>query len=313
LPFEAARVTQHIGLVGCGNWGRLILRDLKALGCRVSVVSNCPSSRLNAEDFGADRILHSSDEFDDSIHGFVVATPIVSHAEAIFALLRFQKPVFVEKPLTNSPELARALVDAAADRLFVMDKWRYHPGIEALREIAVSGELGPVESIRTARLGWSNSQQDVDSLWVLLPHDLSIVLEILGCIPDPECAIPEYSDSRLTGLVGLLGGSPRVIVAVSEKSVDTIRSVAVNFRYGAALLADSYSACIKLRRAPGGRPASDNPIEIRPVSNELPLLRELKTFLTYLRGGPPPKTSSSEGLRVVEVIADLRSRANLQG
>jgi predicted dehydrogenase len=305
-------VTPHIGLVGCGNWGRYILRDLKGLGCRVTVVAVSPQTRQNAE-FAADHILDSVEEFGAGVDGFVVATPTSLHAETVTALLRFQRPIFCEKPLTNNLDAARLLVQTGGDRIFVMDKWRYHPGIEALRDIAASGELGPVESIRSFRLGWANPHADVDSTWILLPHDLTIVLEILGHIPEPVSAVPEYANARLTGLTAVLGESPNIVAAVSEKSVENIRSISLNFRDGAATLEDSYAVCIKVRRVRDGVPKSSDAVEQRPISDELPLQRELTAFLNYLKGGPPPKSSASEALRVVEVITELRRRANIEG
>jgi len=69
-----------------------------------------------------------------------------------------------------------------------MDKWRYHPGVEALAHAARSGELGEILAIRSYRLGWSNPHKDVDALWILLPHDLAIAYEILGHLPKVKAA-----------------------------------------------------------------------------------------------------------------------------
>src|SRR5271167_2534302 len=73
FPAGNLGVTPHIGLVGCGNWGRYILRDLKGLGCRVTVVAVSPQTRQNAEKFGADHIQDSVEEFAAGVDGFVVA------------------------------------------------------------------------------------------------------------------------------------------------------------------------------------------------------------------------------------------------
>ncbi len=181
----------HIGLAGCGNWGRFILRDLKSLGCRVTVAARSTRSRAFAAEFGADHVVPSIGELPSGADGFVVATPTAFHHEAVSALLAFGRPVFVEKPLTNDLDSARDLESRATGRIFVMDKWRYHPGVEALRDLARSQELGPVRYIQTLRLGWSNPHE-VDASWILLPHDLAITLEILGYIPDPVSAFAEY-------------------------------------------------------------------------------------------------------------------------
>ncbi len=305
-------MSRHIGLIGCGGWGRYILRDLKRLGCAVTVAATSCESRARAAEYGADGVVDSIGKLPETVEGFVVATPTSVHAETIEPLLKFQRPIFVEKPLTSDPESARKLVEQGGDRIFVMDKWRYHPGVEALRDIARSDELGPLESIRTLRLGWATPHFDVDASWILMPHDLSIVLEILGYIPDPVLAAAEYANSELTGLLGVLGAIPKVVAEVSVRSVKRVRSVSLSFRRGAALLEDSYSPCIEIRRAVHTTARKDDPKETRAISTELPLLRELGAFVRYLDGGPPPKSSAAEGLRIVEVVSRLRSLANVQ-
>ena len=305
-------MTQRITLVGCGDWGRYILRDLKSLGCQVTVVARSGKSRAHAAQYGADHIVYSLAELQPDTDGFVVATPTSLHAETVAALLEFQRPIFVEKPLTNDPRSARDLAQRAGERIFVMDKWRYHAGVQALRDIARAEEFGPLESIRTMRLSWANPHSDVDAAWILMPHDLAIVLEILGYIPDPAFASAEYTNSKLTGLLGVLGETPQAVIEVSARRVEPVRSISLNFRNGAALLEDSYAGCIKIRRAVQINARKDDPQESRAIATEFPLLRELRAFLCYLEGGPPPKSSASEGVRIVEVLAELRRLANAE-
>ena len=164
-----------VALVGCGRWGRHILRDLVALGCEVIVTARSDESRTRAEHGGAALVVESVADL-PAVDGAVVSTPTTTHARVVEELLAGGMPVFVEKPLTDDPAGARALADAAPERLFVMHKWRYHPGIEALAAIASSGELGPVAAVRTSRVGWGNPHGDVDGVWMLAPHDISIVL-----------------------------------------------------------------------------------------------------------------------------------------
>ena len=72
-----------------------------------------------------------------------------------------------------------------------MDKWRSHPGIRALGELARSGEMGSVQGLKTRCLAWGNKHADVDCVWTLLPHVLAITLEVLGRLLDPVWAIAE--------------------------------------------------------------------------------------------------------------------------
>ena len=178
---------QHVALVGCGNWGRYILRDLVALDCRVTVVAREESTKAAAVDGGAIGVVGSVAGL-PPVDGIVVATPTTTHAEVAEEALERGVPVFVEKPMTDDADDAERLAAAAPDRLFVMDKWRYHPGVELLGEIARSGELGRVVGLRTTRVGWGNPH-DVDAVWILAPHDLSIAVEILGSVPPPRSAV----------------------------------------------------------------------------------------------------------------------------
>jgi predicted dehydrogenase len=114
------------------------------------------TSRRAALDAGAARVVGAVDDLPEDLEGLVVATPTVTHAEVTEQLIPYGVPIYVEKPLTCDAAAARHLAELAPDRLFVMHKWRYHPGIELLGEIARSGELGPVVGLRTVRLGWGN-------------------------------------------------------------------------------------------------------------------------------------------------------------
>jgi predicted dehydrogenase len=158
------------------------------------------------------------------------------------------------------------------------------------------------------RTCWENPHPDVDAVWILMPHELAIVLEIVGYIPDPVSAVSEHSQSEMTGLLGVLGTAPHVVVEVSTRFVGSFRAVWLNFRDGGASLRDAYSPHIEIRRTHGAA-QSDDPQDSRAISSELPLLRELRTFVRYLEGGPPPKSDARESVRIVEVITKLRQLA----
>ncbi len=299
-----------VGLVGCGLWGRLILRDLVALRCAVTVVDPSAEARGRALAGGAVAAVPSLDGAPDP-DGWIVSTPAVTHAAVVDALLQRSAPVFCEKPFTVDRASAAALAARGQGRLFVMHVWRYHPGIEALAALARSGELGPVEWLRTTRTNGPSPRRDIDPVWTLAPHDLSIALAILGRIPEPRCAVAEMHDGRPAGMVAVLGDGPLVVLEVSTRHRGKRREVRLHCRDGVAVLAGGEATHVEIHRGgtdPAGEPA---PPERRAVATEPPLLRELRAFVVHLGGGPPPPTDAAEGLAVVEAMVALRALAGI--
>ncbi len=296
--------------MGCGRWGKYILRDLVALGCDVAVVARSERSTAVADEGGAANVVRSIGELPD-VEGIVVATPTATHAEVVEEALERGVPVFVEKPLTDDPEAAARLAAAAPDRLFVMDKWRYHPGIELLAAIAQGGELGRVIGLRTTRNGWGNPHRDVDAIWILAPHDLSIALEILGLLPEPRTAVADSQNGYAAGLVGVLGDAPWHAFEVSARATVTRREVALVCEEGIAVLPDGYDDRVQIARTPDPHDTTMPEPEGRPISTEFPLLRELRAFVEHLGGGPAPRSSAAEGAAIVRVISELRRLAGL--
>ena len=136
-------------MIGCGEWGKNILRDLVALGCDVPVVARTDASIAHAK---AGKASHIANEIGalGECDRLVVATPTALHYSiASQALTTFPDiPIYVEKPLTN--DLAR--VDALAAhraRIFVMDKWRYHTGVLEVARLVSDQTFGALQEF-----GW---------------------------------------------------------------------------------------------------------------------------------------------------------------
>lgn len=296
----------HIGVVGCGEWGQYIVRDLVALGSTVTVVASSAASRARAASSGANSILSSPDEL-AGVDGVVVATPTSAHAGTISAVASLNVPMFCEKPLTDDPIEASTLADELGDRLFVMDKWRYHPGVEALRDIADSGSIGTIRALRLRRMGWSNPHGDVDAAWILLPHDLSIALEILGGALQVNNATGVVADGQIrTAWVQGRVGDVQVACEMSIESRVRDRSVILFGSEGTASLSDPLDDHVNVQplSVPFTAPSKQHH---HPISTEYPLVRELRTFVEHLQGGPGPKSSAAEGAQTVATVAQIRS------
>jgi predicted dehydrogenase len=289
-----------IALVGCGLWGSNVLRDLRILGCRVHVVARSAASVGRARDGGA--VIICSDIRDlGHVDGIVVVTPIETHAQVLEAALARGVPVFVEKPLCDEPEGAARLATLAPDRLFVMDKWRYHPAVSALAEIARRRTLGHVHELRTVRVQPGNRHL-ADAVWVLAPHDLAIALEVLGDVPRPRAASGVWADGRLVTMHALLESEAGwQSIEISEQAQVNARRVELHCAEGTAVLADSWDEYVHVQTAAG--------TERVHAPGELPLLAELRAFADFIEGGPPPRSSAAEGAAIVTTIAGLRELA----
>lgn len=291
---------QAIGLLGCGPWGRLILRDLLQLGAVVHVWTPGEETRAAARVAGAHSVTDRLHDLPD-VAGLVVATTTRSHAAVIEAIEHRAVPMFVEKPLCSDPVAARRLADRLGGRLFVMDKWRYHNGVLALADLAARGELGDVVGLTTTRLGWSTGHPDVDAPWILLPHDLSIALEILGRVVPVNSVVGRVDDDgmvrEMRGVCGERSG-PWHAFHVADRSAIERREVTVSGTSGSATMTGGYAEHIQVIGEDGRRIVSFEP--------NMPLLDELAAFLEHLSGGPAPRTAAADAAQVVEVIAAAR-------
>ncbi|MBA3741926.1 Gfo/Idh/MocA family oxidoreductase [Sporichthya sp.] len=300
-----------VGLVGFGRWGRLIHRDLRVLGAAVHVAVPSPEGREAALAAGAAGVCADAGELPD-LDGYVVAPPTVLHAAVLETLTPRGRPIFVEKPMTNDVAAAARLVEQAGDRIFVMDKWRYHPGVQELGRLARDRAFGRVLAIRSYRLGWGNAHKDVDAVWILLPHDLSIVLEMLGTLPAVRTAFAPDGAAPGSDLVCTLrdAGGPHVTCEISVSHPVNRRSVVVIGEEGSGQLGDSYDDAIVLAGRVGGQDVTEQ-TRVRPVGTQMPLAAELAAFLDHLQGGPPPRSSAAEGLAVVRAVDTARRLAGL--
>ena len=172
-----------VGVVGLGYWGPNLARNFAALdGCELRWCCDALPERAAKAPPGA-RVTSDLGELlaDPDLDAIVVATDVPSHASVATAVLRAGKHCFVEKPLAQSAAEAAAVAEeaAAAERvLMVGHLLEYHPGIEKLKEIVDSGELGEVYYVYSNRLNLGQIRDQENALWSLGAHDISVLLHL---------------------------------------------------------------------------------------------------------------------------------------
>lgn len=296
-----------IGLIGCGAWGAFILRDLVSLGCRVGVVARSEASRQRAQQGGA-AFIRDSVEALEPMDGYVVAASTPSHLALVEQLLDRSAPIFVEKPLGTSREEALRLAPRARGRVFCMDKWRYHPGIRWLARCAQEGSLGTVQGLFLTRVGGVSKSQ-VNAVWHLMPHDLSIALEILGTVPEPRAATGAVLPNGWAYHAHvILGARPWVVIDAGERRGQHFREVRLVCAEGEATLGNAYAEQIIVRRHSASALGAPERV---PIEQSMPLRLELEAFLGFLQGGPPPKSAYDEAMLIVDRMQALQVLAGI--
>lgn len=299
-----------IGLIGCGIWGQKILRDLISLQAEVWVIDPDPKKQKLAKEMGAQKTFNQIPT-QQIPEGWVVSTPASTHHQVLLSLFPLGKPIYVEKPLTCSYPEARNLIQKATVPVFVMHNWRYHRGVELLTQIAQSKELGELVMIKSNRCNWTSPRSDVDSVWTLIPHDITIAFNILGYFPKPIAAVAEEYNGVQRGMTALLGGKPACIMEVSNRYADKRREIRLHFTHGVAVLKNEIVDFIEIYHGDDQSKPEEMRLETRKFEPKPPLFEELKSFLTFLGGGAAPLTPLEEGAEVIRIIDELKKLATL--
>ena len=174
---------QRIGLVGCGYWGSNLCRVLaQHPGVELRWISDpAPKAHEKARRMAPHARLLSTLEpglIDIYVDAVVVAVPVESHYEVAMAALKAGKHVLVEKPLSRTVAEAESLCDEAARRgliLMVGHTFLYNGTVRRIKAMIDDGELGEIRYVFMRRLNLGIVRHDVDALWNLAPHDLSIL------------------------------------------------------------------------------------------------------------------------------------------
>jgi predicted dehydrogenase len=179
----------NIGVVGCGYWGPKHIRVFHELS----------SAKLTAVcDLDEDKILQVQarypgvktgscfEDFLNSVDGVVIATPVNTHYKLAKEALLHNKHVLIEKPMTVTSREGLELIELAEKRdmaLMVGHLYEYHPAFEYLKTLVSDGHLGDIYGIDSERLNLGLYRTDVNVLWDLAPHDLSIILKLMDKDP----------------------------------------------------------------------------------------------------------------------------------
>ena len=314
----------RIGLIGCGRWGQVLLRNFRRLAPVPLVVdprADALASDLQRE-FPSLSVVHALDQFleDPELNAAVIASPAETHYDLTRRCIEAGKDIFVEKPLTLSSVEAQELVTQARlhDRiLMVGHKYLFHPAIDRLKAELDQRTLGVCRALVAYRLGWGATPEGSEVLWHLGSHEVSIFQYVLGETAQEAAATGvSILNRKEHDLVTATLTYPSGAMGVFQLSMSHPEKVRRLFAIGesAAIRFDDL-ANGKLTRWENLRPDPAQPFDERtgaleggqPISygQEEPVLEECRHFLACVRDRIEPMGSGEQAVSVIRTLEAL--------
>ncbi len=320
----------RIGVVGCGYWGPNHIRVFSALarlGARMAVAADRSDERRRyvADLYPWVRVEAEAETVarDPEVDAIVIATPVHTHYPLARIALQAGKHVLVEKPFVTEVEQAQELIALARARGVVLmagHTFEYTAAINRVREMLAESALGEILYVRSERVNLGLFQKDINVLWDLAPHDVSILLYILQAMPTHVSAVGSAHVTEGVEDVAILTleFGPRLMANVLVSWLDP-RKVRQMTLVGnrKMLVYDDLSANEKLRiydKGVDGPKHYDSFGEfqysyrygdiITPMLKESePLRAECAHFLECIARGSVPRSSGEVGLSVTRVLS----------
>jgi predicted dehydrogenase len=316
----------RVAVVGAGRWGINHVRAFARIEtAEVTAVCDAsdealarakklvPGARLEKS---FDAVLAAPD-----VDAVVLATPAPAHAAMAIQALRAKKHVLVEKPLALSAADAVAVTDAAKSEgrvLMVGHLLLFHPAVRRMKEALTSGEIGDILYMYAVRVNLGTLRRDENAMWSLAPHDISVMLHLLGKEPvdvaarGAACLQPGVQDVVFVslrfpgGVIGQIQNSwldprkeRRIVVVGSKKMMEfddvhpTDKLKIHDKGYDREPAFAEYTEFLNIRSG-----------EVRTVDVPMaePLDAECRHFLECVAEGKQPLTDGPSAVRVVKVL-----------
>lgn len=316
IDLEKNTCLPRVAVIGCGAWGKNLIRNFAQLGALAAVCDRDPAkAKTFASDHGVIALTEEKIYSHPEIDGVVIASLAPLHAHQAEQALRSGKHVYVEKPIALSTHDAKKLCDLAKANnriLMVGHILNYHSAFITLKEKL--NELGPLKHIYANRLGLGRFRHPESVLWDLASHDVSLILSLTEEMPKSVSATWQaYLGPQMPASALLTLTFPKGLTAhihASWLSPFKEQKLVVIGENGIAVFDDRKPWAEKLQiskdcfRFVDGYPQANNAAQGENISilESEPLKNECLHFLACIQNGKEPLTSGLEGLRVTEIL-----------
>jgi len=304
-----------VGVIGCGYWGKNLVRNFAQLGAlRIVCDADEVGRKLAGEIAPHTEVVNDMDKvLAAPVEGVVIATPAETHYDLTRQALLAGKDVLVEKPLALTYEQGAELVQLAERQgriLMVGHVLEYHPGVVRLLELVRSGELGKVRYIYSNRLSLGKVRREENILWSFAPHDIAIILRLMGQMPFQVVACggsyiqPNIPDVTVTNLLFDNGVRAHIFVSwlhpFKEQRLVIIGSRKMASFDDVVKKLIVYDQHVDVRNGEP-IPIKGDGLEITYSPDE-PLRLECQAFISAITTRQSPLTDGASGLRVLKVL-----------
>tara|TARA_B100001964_G_C14160222_1_gene566306 strand:+ start:235 stop:1218 length:984 start_codon:yes stop_codon:yes gene_type:complete len=316
-----------IGVVGAGYWGKNLIRNfnnLKALTAICDNDENILNSYQKTEYTHIEFFNNFKDFINSDIDAVVISTPAPTHGKLVDLSINNGKHIFVEKPLCLDVKEALKLKQKAHlknIKIMVGHLLQYHPSFESLLKFIKKGKIGNLKYIYSNRLSLGKIRKEENALWSFGPHDVSMILEIVGFLPTEVFA--KGSNYLGNGIVDtalsflkfknnvnshifiswLHPFKDQRLIVIGDKGMIAFNDKKIKDK---KLLYFAHKTQWK-NNIPEINEAKAIPIE---YDNEEPLKRECSAFIDYVYNNIEPRTNIDEGIRVLRVLNALQKSIN---
>jgi len=305
-----------VAVVGAGYWGKNLLRNFSELGALYAICESDPNNSNLAPYTGAKLYTEYRELLSDkNVEAVAISAPAVMHYEMVKKALELGKDVYVEKPLALTVKEGEELVRLAENKnriLMVGHILQYHPAVIKLKELISTGQLGKIQYIYSNRLNIGKLRTEENILWSFAPHDISVILMLLGEEPQNVSAFGgDYlnkgiCDTTLTTLDFKNGVKGHIFVSwihpYKEQKLIVVGSKAM------AVFDDVSNEKLfvyphKIEWRDGKIPiAQKADYQVVPIEKSEPLKEELRHFIECVHQRKSPLTDGHEGLRVLKIL-----------
>ena len=317
----------NIGIVGCGYWGPNLVRNFNSLSdCTVKWLCDANPDRL-AYMKKLYRNIETTVKYEDMVNNndidaVAIATPVRLHFKMAKAALLAGKHTLIEKPMAASSEECTELIALAQKQsltLMVGHTYIYSACVRKIKEIVEDGDLGEIQYISSRRLNLGLFQKDINVTWDLAPHDLTIVLYVLGKTPTGvNCQGKAHVTEEIEDVTNMtLTFSNGAIALIQNSWLDPNKIRQMTFvGRRRMLIYDDTEPLEKIK-------SYDTRVESPPlydtfaefqysyhygdmycpyIKQDEPLKIECQHFLDCINSGTEPISSGLDGLNVVQIL-----------